>query len=102
MSQRPTNQHRPDSRATVLVLTVGTIASVTVFALGFAVRLVGQPETADLVSTLAVAALLATPPVSLVASAFELRPLQPLAAVLALLVVAILAVATLIALSSAG
>ena len=69
-------EHRPEARATVVVLTAGTIVSVAVFAAAFVVRLLGQPSSSDAIGTLGVVCLLATPAVALVSTAVELRRIQ--------------------------
>ena len=91
---------RPAARLTVAVLALGSIVSAGLFVVGFTLRVVGQPVPADMVSLAGVAALLATPPVGLLATAAELRRIQPGAAILALLVVAILAMATIVAVAA--
>lgn len=92
--------NRPDSRRTVIVLTAGTLIAVTAFAADALVRFAGQTALADQFGTIAVVALLATPAVALLASASELRRLQPIAATMAVVVLIILAAATTLALLS--
>jgi hypothetical protein len=93
------NSVRPSSRATAVALTAGTIASVSLFVAGFALRLAGQDAIADTAATGAVIVLMITPAAGLVATAFELRTVQRTAALLGLLVLAILVVASVLALA---
>ena len=103
MSELPTtgpasNADRPGERQTILVMTLGTVVSVAIFAAAFVVRLVDLASLADALGTLAVVALLVTPAIALVTTALELRLARGSAAALALLVLLILVAATALAL----
>lgn len=105
---------RPEVRWTAAVLTLGTVLSATCFVVGFALTVLGggaaseDPRRLELVwraaielrpwgwSMLGVLSIMATPAAGLVASALEMRRLQPRAAVLALVVLAILATAAIL------
>ena len=91
---------RPTSRMTVALLALGSIVSASLFVVGFTLRVLGQSAPADIASLAGVVVLLATPPVGLLATAAELRRIQPAAAALALVVVAILAMATFVAVAA--
>jgi hypothetical protein len=90
---------RPSIRATVVVLTAGTMLSVAGLVAAFVLRLAGAAAAADSVSYAAIAVLLATPAAGLAATVFETRRNQHWTATSALLVLAILAAATVVALS---
>ena len=102
MNEQPINNHRPDARATVRVLTAGTLAAVAVFAVAFGLRLAGQVGLADGVGTLGVVVLLATPAMALITTAYEMRDVQRNSAWLALVVLTILVGATVVALIVLG
>ena len=90
--------NRADARRTIGVLNAGTLIAVVAFAGGFLLRIAAQAALADQVSALAVIALLATPAVALVTSAYELRRDQRVGAAMAVLVLVVLGAATLLAL----
>jgi hypothetical protein len=92
------NEHRPDARRTISVLTLGTVVAVAAFAVGFGVRYFGNLAAGDAVSTAAVMVLLATPAVALATTAIELKDVQRAGSAAAVLVLLVLAVATAIAL----
>ena len=100
MSQTSPQGGRPDARATSVALTLGTVTAVALFVASFALRLIGQPQPADVAGTIAVVALLATPVVGLGTTSMELRKGQGRAWALALLVLCVLAVATVLALAN--
>jgi cell shape-determining protein MreD len=89
---------RPPVAATASVLTIGTVASAAALAAAFVSGLAGAASLGTLLSTVGVVALLITPAAGLVATFFELRPVQPRAAQLALVVLGVLALSTLVAL----
>ncbi|HUG48462.1 MAG TPA: hypothetical protein VMP67_08630 [Candidatus Limnocylindria bacterium] len=95
---------RPGVLATSRVLLAGTLLSAALFVLGLALSLLDaallmQPEGW---SSLGVAALLLTPPASLLATAIETRRAEPATALLALVVLAILGLAAGFALIGGG
>ena len=65
----------------------------------FVLRLAGADAVADALALLGVIVLIATPPVGLLATAFEMRRVQRPTARLALLVIAVLGAATALALA---
>jgi len=88
----------PSSRWTSRLLLGGTLLSAACFAAGFVLGLIGLVPTGELMSTMGVVTILATPAVALVSTALELREGQPQAAMLALGVLGVLAVAVGVAL----
>lgn len=108
---------RPDVAWTSRVLVGGTLLSVACLVVGLVLAIAGagveseDPRRLDLVlrsvldfeawgwSMLGVLVLLATPAVGLVASAIELRRLQPRTAIVALIVLAVLVAAAVVALA---
>lgn len=107
MSDRGELTNRPQHRWTSRVLSAGSLAAAA--AMGLALLLsvsagggIGTPLgplDATAVAMAGVAILLATPAVSLVATALELRAEQPRSALLALLVLGVLGVAVIVALA---
>jgi predicted PurR-regulated permease PerM len=91
---------RPPVTGTARVLTAGTVVSAAFFvvALGLAAAQFNEPAT--VAANAGVVALLLTPAAGLVATAVELRDLQPRAAALAVVVLVILALAAVVALVS--
>ncbi len=90
---------RPSSRLTVASLAAGSLVSVACLVVAFGLRLAGAADVADAVALLGVIVLIATPPVGLLTTAFEMRRVQRPTALLALLVVAVLGMATALALA---
>ena len=91
---------RPPVRSTARVLTAGTLVSAALFVAALALAAARFQEPATFAANGGVVALLLTPAAGLVATALELRGLQPRAARLAALALAILALAALVALVS--
>lgn len=89
---------RTDSRASVAALVGGTVIAVVVFAVSFALRLLGSVGPSDSVGAVGVVALLLTPAAALLTTSVELRRASRPHWVLALVVVLILAGATVVAL----
>lgn len=93
---------RPDVVWTARVLAAGTLISAVCFVVGFVLNLVGADASATGPgrdwSNAGVITLLATPAAGLVATALELRHVQPRSAALALAVLGILAIAVAVAL----
>lgn len=91
---------RPPVRGTAGVLTAGTVVSAACFVVALALAAAQFHEPATVAANGGVVALLVTPAAGLVATAIELRALQPRAAGLAALVLTILALAAVVALVS--
>lgn len=108
----------PTVRWTARVLSLGTLLSAALFLFGLVLNLLGREAVADPDRSLAIVlrsalalepwgwsmlgvlALLATPVAGLIATAFELRQVQPRGALLALAVLGLLSVAAVLALAA--
>jgi hypothetical protein len=92
------NGPRASVRGTAGVLAAGSLISAATLATAFVAGLAGVAWLDDLLSTAGIVALLITPPIGLVVTFFELRPVQPRAALLTLVVLGVLALSTVVAL----
>ncbi len=88
---------RPSAAATSRILTGGSLVAAALFVIAFGLSVSGAVAFSVVVATAGVIALLATPALGLLASAFELRSYQPRVAALAIVVLLILGAATVIA-----
>ena len=118
MDRQTPGMDRPTVAWTARVLTLGTLVSAACFMVGLALNLLAREQVSDQErgvedvvrsalaiepwgwSMLGVIVLLATPVAGLLATALELRRLQPRGALLALAVIGLLALAVLAALAA--
>ena len=91
------NGQRPPVVATANILTIGTVLAAATLAAAFVSGLLGAAWLDSALSTTGLVALLITPVAGLVATFFEMRPVQPRAAQWALVVLGVLAASTLVA-----
>lgn len=96
------NGPRASVHATAGFLAAASLITAATLATAFVAGLAGVAWLDELLSTAGIVALLITPPIGLVVTFFELRPVQPRAALLALVVLGVLALSTLIALLTRG
>lgn len=88
---------RPSAEVTARIMSIGTVVAVVIFVTALVLTIAGPTSASIPVAAAGVIALLATPVLALLSTAFELRSYQPRVAALAVAVLAILLSAALIA-----